>query len=258
MNGAAARIADAAAGFQAMLQANPWLGGVIQVGGPPLTRLGCFIGRPWREMASGLSDTQLEAAVRATVDRCPNVPGADVDSWRYIDRGLLLGLSRSARSCDDDLVQLWVATMIWGSIRDNGGPSKVAAALGSNYADVVTRLRKTLDLLDAGNLVDAYSYCMYKGGSYLPKIGDSYFTKWLWAGGLGAHPTLSPTPLILDDRARAAALSCGPSWAPIGSNDAKRWVDYCELGQAVAADLTPTLGALDAEKIEYALYCVGG
>jgi hypothetical protein len=205
------RVLAAAATLSAEFTAgNARLGRVAQVGGPPLTRLDCFVSRPWRAMAG-----QLDA--------------------------------------DDRLVQLWLATMIWGHARDNRGPGKVLTALNTSN-NVVAILRHSIGLLDAGNFASAYVSCFPRGAGYLDGFGESFFTKWLWSAGLGS--ALLPLPLVFDDRVRAALVLLGPTWDLSGRNGAQRYVDYCCLAADVAYHLAAAVGHLDAEKVEYALYCL--
>ena len=185
------------------------LGRVAQVGGPPRSRLDCFASGPWRKMAGKLADPAVRTAALDLLDnRCPAVPTSDYDSWYYIDRSVLMGLSAAARQqtadADDRLVQLWLATMIWGHARDNRGPGKVLAALVA-CKDVVSTLRHSTTLLDAGNLAGAYTSCLPRSAGYLTGFGESFFTKWLWSAGLGAG--LIPTTA----RVRRSGARCpGP------------------------------------------------
>jgi hypothetical protein len=219
-----------------------------------LSRLGCFVSRPWKKAAAKIPDARLKSLVLDLVERrCPAVPGSDPDSWFYIDHALLSGLSAGAQGSDDDLLQLWIAVMIWGRASDNRGPAAVARALGSPKADVVKRLRASMAAVYGGNLVSAYQLCA-TGTGYLPGIGPSFFTKWLWAVGLAAGQ--SPLPLIFDSRVDGVGRSLGPEWTYKGGNMAERYADYCQLAADVAAYLTPQIGHVDAEKIEYALYCL--
>lgn len=259
MAAANSRVTAASAAMVAALT-NPstkWIRQVAQIGGPDLTRMNCFIGRPWLSEADKLGDPRLTALVYGLVNNlCPAVPGSDPNSWLYVDRDLLKTLSAAARAAtpdrDDRLVQLWLATMIWGHPRDNRGPAKVAGALGT-YAAVVTTLRHSMRLLDGGNLAGAFATCSYGGQSYLPRFGESFFTKWLWSAGLASGQ--DPLPLVFDDRVRAAMASIG-QWSLVGRNASQRYVDYCTLADGVATNLTRRYGPVSAEKVEYALYCL--
>jgi hypothetical protein len=253
----AQRVSVASTAFSGLLANRPWLGPVGQMGGPPLERLNCFLGRPWYKAAHELSDPALQRLVRELVATlAPRVPGTDHDTWRYFNRTFLRKLSKLARTTitSGDVVRLWVATMIWGFVGDNRGPGRVVRALGGGLATVAPRLQASVQWIDQGNLMMAYSYCLPNGGSYLAGIGRSFFTKWLWAVGLGlTEPATRPLPQ--DDKVRTTATQLGPAWKFVGRNEGVRYRDYCELAEAVAGHLAPNHGALDAEKVEYTLFC---
>jgi hypothetical protein len=250
------RITAATTAFAGFLANRPWLRAVAQVGGPPLERLNCFLGRPWYKAAHGLSDPTLEKLVAGLVATlAPPVPGSDHNTWKYINRPLLRKLSMAARmTMTEGIVRLWVATMIWGFTGDNRGPERVVQALQGGMATVVLRLQKSIQMIDQCAPESAYAYCLPHGGSYLAGIGRSFFTKWLWAVGLGA-PDAVLRPLPQDDKVRTAATQLGWAWRFVGPNEAGRYRDYCELVDLVAGHLNPNHAPMDAEKVEYALFC---
>lgn len=249
------RASTAATAFAGLLTARPWLNTVAQIGGQPLRRLNCFLGRLWYKAAHKMQDQRLQHLLRHLVATlAPCVPNTDHDTWRYIDRPFLQQLSIAARNTRDAVVRLWLATMIWGFVGDNRGPDRVVRALSIGLTTAIARLGTSFQLIDQGRLDSAYFHCCRRGGSYLDGIGRSFFTKWLWAVGLGM-PESAVQPLPQDDRVRNTARTLGPAWRFVGRNEAARYVDFCALAAAVANHLTPTYGTTDAEKVEYALFC---
>ncbi len=242
--------AAASATFGRLLATQTWLGPVIQQHGPPLRRLECVLGRRWRGVATAISDPALSNAAVDLIDRrCPPVKGADHRTWLGIDRPFLKKLSAGARTSDQDLVQLWLATMMWGYATDNRGPSRVGKAMNQSWATFVRKLRLSLERIDNRQFVDAYRGSQSQGLSYLPGIADSFFTKWFWTVSLG-NPRLPLTLLIFDGRVAGSAT--GKTWALQGKNVAERYVYLCELVELVA-----TAQGLSSEQVEYGLYCAG-
>ena len=215
----------ASASLSATLNANAGrLIRVAQIGGPALSRLDCFVAKPWRKMADALADPQASAATVFDLldNRCPVVPGSDYDAWYYVDRAFLQTLAptdeaRSLPNPDDRLIQLWFATMIWGHARDNRGPGKVGAAITTfkRPGDHPAHLHGPARPRQAGRGLTAA--CTYLQAGYLAGFGESFFTKWLWSAGLAAGQR--PLPLVFDDRVRAALRTIGPTWALAGGND---------------------------------------
>lgn len=252
------RLVAAAASFTNLMAAHPHVGELIQLGGPPLTRMECFLFRTWIHRAEAIPDAALSSLVVDLLrNRIPPVAGTDHRTWLAIDRDLLARFSVAARGNDDDLVRLWTSVMIWGYVTDNRGPSKIGTALSVGKAELVKRLRNSLNRIDTPNLLNAHRGCGRLGVSYLPQIGEPFFTKWFWAAGLG-NPGLPEMPLTFDSRVRARLTKLGGPWIPVGRiAPEKRYVDYCELLTAVAGHLQPTFPGLNPEQIEYALYCMG-
>ena len=251
------RLALATASFTNQLAATPSVGALIQLGGPPLTRMECFLFRMWITRAWDIPDLVLrDLVVDLLTTKIQPVPGSDPLAWDYIDRDLLAGFSVAARTSDDDLVRLWMSVMVWGYVTDNRGPSKIGQALALGYDELVGRLRLSLARIDTPDLFAAHRGSDAKGRSKLPQIGEPFFTKWFWAAGIG-NPALPAVPLTFDSRVKASLTKLGAPWCPPGRmSGAARYVDYCELLTAVAAALQPTFPGLGAEQIEYALYCL--
>lgn len=169
---------------------------------------------------------------------------------RVITRPILANLAAEAHRsrADEDLVRLWVATMMWGSGTSYGrGPWRTAQGLADEALLAV--LRVTLGHLAAGNVQAAYREFKVDG------CGESFFTKWLWAASL-AEDRPTPRPLILDDRVRGVlsiANEGSTSWKqPRGSNG---YIGYLEHMSTTASLLRETIGAgMTSEKLEWLMF----
>jgi hypothetical protein len=154
--------------------------------------------RPW------LRDCEPAAEVLSTV-------GGDA-ARTEISRTNLVNYAKNAKSGDpDNLVRLFVATMMWGSGTTNGrGPRNTSLALRDpRLADT---LGLTQELVLAGNPEGAYAAFRVDG------LGPSFFTKWLWAVALGTK--ITPTPLILDERVWASLGALG--WSSLEAAGSRR------------------------------------
>lgn len=249
-------VASAAEEVIKIVDAKTWLRDVAGLDKQtPLSRLNCFVGRRWLSMASGLAPT-LGDLVKSVVGEMPAVEGSDPRSWRYIDKTHLLELSKSATTSPTARVRLWVATMIWGRALDNRGPGKIARAVDCRtVAGIAERLDASFDLVQQGKLAEAYAACLQGGPGSFTTIGPSFFTKWLWSAGLSL-PNDRVRPLILDSNVLTAREGID-SWVLHGATPGERWAYYCELTAEVARALVPQFVGIDAEKIEYAFFCLG-
>jgi len=201
--------------------------------------------RDGRRSSYDLEDANSEAAVAFLEE---DLGGTHEGPTAYVDRCRLQELAvDAARSrTSDRLVKLFVATMMWGSGTTNGrGPRRTAEAL--NCTGLAETLRMTQEAVFDGDLERAHSKF------YVSGIGESFFTKWLWATSLGAEST--SRPLILDYRVRSclhARLRNHPGWTRL--RGAAGYVNFVSLVHT-AADLLPdSLGEVDAEKIEWLLF----
>lgn len=249
-------VISAARDFARVVQANTWVRSVARLDEETsLSRLNCFVGRRWLSIANRL-DSTLGELVRGVLDDLPAVPDSDPRSWRYVDETRLLRLSQSALTAVPDRVRLWVATMIWGRALDNRGPGIVARALGSHTVDgVAERLTVSFNLVRRGDLAAAYAACLQGGPGSFATIGPPFFTKWLWSAGLSLADG-QVRPLILDTKVLTAREGID-SWVLHGPTPGERWAYYCALVAAVAQVLRTTFMGINAEKIEYALFCLG-
>lgn len=203
--------------------------------------------RPGRRSSYKLPDANSGPAVELLEDprlESEEVPAGDL----RVDRPLLAELARSAQTTQEpsDLVQLFVATMMWGSGKSNGrGPRRTAQALSAgNLADT---LRTTSDAVYRGNLVAAYERFVVQG------VGEAFFTKWLWSASLGGPE--SGRPLILDVRVRRTLrrlLGQHPSWRTFRGSTG--YASYVSMLHAAADILAERFKQVDAEKIEWLLF----
>jgi len=162
-----------------------------------------------------------------------------------ITRKNLVELSRACDSGDpDDLVRLFVATMLWGSGTSNGrGPRYTAEALDDPR--LVPSLASTREMVLNGDPGQAYVRFRSSG------VGPAFYTKWFWAAGLERE--LSPMPLILDARVWSSLGAL--EWDSRESAGSKRWKDrypaYLTAMEGWARDLQ---GVNDAEHLEQMLF----
>lgn len=162
-----------------------------------------------------------------------------------ITRKQLVDLSRACDSGDpDDLVRLFVATMLWGSGTSNGrGPRYTAEAL--NDPRLVPSLTSTREMVLNGDPGQAYAKFRSSG------VGPAFYTKWFWAAGLERE--LGPMPLILDARVWSSLGALG--WDSRTSAGSRRWKDrypaYLTAMEGWANDLP---GVNDAEHLEQMLF----
>lgn len=158
-------------------------------------------------------------------------------------------LDQLSRACDsggqDDLVRLFVATMLWGSGTSNGrGPRYTAAALEEG-SGLMPSLARTREMVLGGDPGEAYVSFRSKG------IGPAFYTKWFWAVGLGRD--LSPTPLILDARVWASLGALG--WDSRKSAGSRRWKDRYPAYLAAMEGWASNLADVnDAEHLEQTLF----
>lgn len=163
-----------------------------------------------------------------------------------VERQDLVGLA-SAIIADESTVtlrRLFVATMMWGSGPWNGrGPRNTSLALADGRLN--RTLKETHNLVINGQPGEAYARFMAN------RVGPSFFTKWLWATGLGSD--LEVVPLVLDQRVWASlgALGWDSRAAANGSRLRKdRYRAYLYTCAQWAADAPTTFsGPEDVENV---------
>lgn len=175
---------------------------------------------------------------------------ADSSAGGRISRADLASLAATIDDEDhDSLVQLFVATMIWGSGTSNGrGPRNTAAALGDER--LVPSLVDSRQLILDNKPAEAYTSFRSRG------VGPAFFTKWFWAVGLDRQ--LDPTPLILDARVWASlkALGWDSRRAAGSARRAKRYTAYLESMERWTAACLP--GVATPDQLEQVIFLWAG
>jgi hypothetical protein len=207
---------------------------VDQVRGTPPARF--EIPWPWwqRQLPGTIGEpamTELEAAYPEGISR---------DDLRSMADGAATGDT-------ERLLRLFVATMMWGVGRGDGrGPWRTATGLRSEGA--LDSIVETAALVRAGAAAEAFDR-LARGPGRLERIGQSFFTKWLWIAGAGAG--LAPQPLILDYRVSASLRSL--QWRAERRGAALRYTAYLDQASQWAGAL-----GVASETIEQALFKAAG
>lgn len=135
-----------------------------------------------------------------------------------VNRELLMALAGRAGDGTEARVASWFITMCWGAgPRENFRVRQWRKAL--QWEHFTSVLAGTHHQVTQGNLVDAHR------GAWMPGTAEAFFTKWLWALGLGGIPG-EATPYVLDARVWDSLSAL--KWWPEGPNKSHRWVDYCQ------------------------------
>ena len=171
-----------------------------------------------------------------------------------LSRNNLVDLATHARSSVDqseDLIALWVATMMWGSgTTYRRGPWRTSQGL--RFPQLHECLQTTRQLVVDGNLKSAFAALSY-GPLKIPGCGEAFFTKWLWAASLTeTEPPIRP--LILDARVKASInKATGPTNWVTGADG---YLSYCQTLDDVAHRLTDStkLDGITSEKVEWLLF----
>ncbi len=171
-----------------------------------------------------------------------------------LSRKNLVDLATRARSSVDqseDLIALWVATMMWGSGTTNGrGPWRTSQGL--RFPQIHKSLQTTRQRIADGDLKSAFAMLSF-GPLKIPGCGEAFFTKWIWAASLTeTEPPIRP--LILDARVKASLKkSTGPTKWVTGADG---YLNYCLTLDAVAQRLTDStrLAGITSEKVEWLLF----
>jgi len=183
--------------------------------------------------------------------------------WRLYRRDLLqLGAQVVASDQDESAaVALLLAVVVWGAGQSDGrGPWKAAQALGLGESrepgrQAIDRIRLAVAVaLKEGGWV-AYAALSPQGPAKLQQMGESYFTKLIYAAGFGCDAAPRPWPLILDDNVRKALVRPG------GILSHTAWtLHYSPVGYRHYLRIAATwaqIWDLPADHIEYALFRMG-
>jgi hypothetical protein len=165
------------------------------------------------------------------LDECP---GSDVK--RHVDRRTVFEIAARAAAAQDDLsaLQLHVAVVIWGT--ETSAQSAVRAlrplkesSAGQNFKGALLKVRSH----EGASVYRAMTH----GGFFKTKgLEASYFTKFMYFAGYGAHPFITP-PLIYDQHvARAMSDVTGEQWVP-GETSGERYGEYLEMAKNWAREL---------------------
>lgn len=151
----------------------------------------------------------------------------------------------------EDLIALWVATMMWGSGATNGrGPWRTSQGL--RFPHIHESLQTTRQLIAEGDLKSAFAM-LSSGPLKIPGCGDAFFTKWLWAASLTeTEPPIRP--IILDARVKASIKEATGRIKWVSGADG--YLKYCLTLDAVAQQLTVStkLAGITSEKVEWLLF----
>jgi hypothetical protein len=242
------------------LASHPWHEAAVNTEGPlvrpthlnPSTWRRWFVdgGRPWNRGRLGPAtgdDLLLAELASATVAGFPRAAGR---GFHVVMRADLVALARiAAGGVHDDRVRLMVATMVWGAGKEDGRRPRLTAK-GLRDRKLARVLEDSAANVGAGRLRDAWNSCVPLDG-----WGEAYFTKWLWAVGLGCQK-LPITPLIYDDRVKwALALVALNIRGGYRHGDAGDYEDYISLLHDVAGDLRDGgFAQVNAEKLEWLLF----
>jgi hypothetical protein len=207
----------------------------------------------------------------------PGIWGARVDIStlpdRLRDEGIirrrdLFDLAGRAASSNSDraVTALLIGVVAWGSgmgLRRAGvtdgdprGPWRAQQALSQpSPAEAITRIRSALQITRRDGGSAAYSALCYGGPAKLAAMGESFFTKLIYACGYQSTATPLPRPLVLDTNVRKALVRHGgilrnEDWTLHHSPDAYR--QYLLIAQTWAA-----LWHVQPDWIEHALFEFG-
>lgn len=137
--------------------------------------------------------------------------------------------------------------MMWG-VGDGDGRGAWRIAEGLRTDGTLDTIVASAGLVREGDTVAAYQRLSRVPG-HLDKVGESFFTKWLWIASTGFD--VSPRPLILDEQVMKSLLAL--QWREDVRGYAKRYLAYLEQAHQWAASL-----GVDPEAIERALFEAGG
>jgi hypothetical protein len=170
----------------------------------------------------------------------PELDQAPVVHGRFrIDRRLVFHIAERAVATPDDewsAGQLHTAIVIWGA--KPGMPMTRAFRPLAN-PEAPTQLTKALRVVRSEGPVSAYRALVKlpRGRLYVPHLGASYFTKFLYFAGWDAKPLLAQ-PLILDDLViKSLATLTKESWKDESPNE---YIRYLDLARDVAREADTT------------------
>lgn len=161
------------------------------------------------------------------------------DDWRHITRGDLL---RSPAAGPREHGALLLGGCVWGTGDLGfrvGRRAQVFTDKRISAADVTMRLGAVADLLREDNPVAAYDSLLRHQTNWLPHLGPSFFTKFLYFAAADGTSGDAGCALILD-RLVAIGLNHLEGWGlrevgPWPASVYERWLAYAEQ-QAAAPD----------------------
>jgi hypothetical protein len=186
--------------------------------------------------------------------------GGEENDLAPIDRQALVALARACGDAVDKdaaIVQLWVATMMWGSGTSNGrGPWRLWQSLCDDR--LTDTLHDTWRSIQQREEIDSIGTA-YKRFN-IHGVGPSFSTKWLWVSSL-TSPTATGNPLIFDLRVRQSltlllARSAVPSADRPVFDGAVGYVNYISLIDDIVRQLDHDSyqSGVTAEKVEWLLF----
>lgn len=183
--------------------------------------------------------------------------------WRIYRRDLFrLAADAVAGEHDESAtVALLLGVVVWGAGRSDGrGPWKAAQALGMAESgepgeQAIARIRHAVAVTREEGGWAGYAALSARGCAKLQQMGESYFTKLIYAAGYGCDAAPLPWPLILDDNVRKALVRRG------GILGDGHWtLHYSPIAYRqylCIADTWAQLWDVPADHVEYALFRLG-
>lgn len=174
---------------------------------------------------------------------------------------------RVTDDADDQAAEaLLIGIVAWGSGNgtrragipdgDSRGPWRAQRALSiPTQADAVARIRRAVNMTRHDGGWASYAALSHKGPAELAAMGESFFTKLIYASGYRATATPRPLPLILDTNVRKAPVRDGgilkhEKWSLYFTPQSYR--QYLLIAQTWA-----DLWATRSDSVEYALFQFG-
>jgi len=158
-------------------------------------------------------------------------------------------------------VALLLGVVVWGAGHsDRRGPWKAAQALGMGESDepgkqAIARIQHAVDVTRKEGGWAGYAALSARGPAKLRRMGESYFTKLIYAAGYGGDAVPQPWPLILDNNVRKALVRCG------GILDDEHWtLHYSSAAYRQFLCIAGTWAQIwhtPADHVEYALFRLG-
>lgn len=202
-------------------------------------------GRPHQRGYCGPMPNPMAALATSLVAQLPRTAAGEC----RIDRPLLRAMAVTAqRGTPNDLVRLWLATMMWGGGSSDGRrPWRTAQGLA--YPQLVHVLAQSATQVWGGTPGAAHGFAV-------PGSGESYFTKWLWASSLALAPGAT-RPLILDYRVRVV-WNLVHAAAPVPLRGTAGYLCYLQRTWTAGAAVARGNPHVDGEKLEWLMFDRGG